>query len=369
MSAAVWKVAAGIVTVLVAAVIVTVATTAAARRETTPTPSAAAEQRCTAARSVGFAGGAEMMTKSNAAVEREFAAMAAMGARWVRIGIEWDVVEAERGTLDWRVPDRVITLAKKHGFQVLAVVFGTPEWARLPQEASSDAALPGSAARFGRFVRDAARHEGDRVQAWEIWNEPNLVFRSFPRPDVVRYHRLLIAASRAVKSVSPSTPVITGGLAPTGDDGINYSPSTFVKQLYALGDIDEWDGVGIHPYTFPALPEDTSTSTWNTYLRLDLVFDTMRQAGDGRKQVWITEFGAPTGGDPAKAVTEDDQKTAIMQILSRMAVDPLIGPTIIHSAVDRGGRNPDDIENHFGLMHTDFTPKPAYTAISEFTHC
>lgn len=356
----------GLVGMLVLAIGVTVSLSTGS--PSTSAPSGPSEG-CVARDVVGIAGGAEMMTLPDAQLNRELDAMRSMGATWIRIGVDWDVVEPAPGMFDWRVPDRIVDRARAKGFRVLGLVLDTPVWARMPGGGGSPHGLPADPKRFGQFAGQAAAHYAGRISTWEIWNEPNIIVFAKPRPDVARYHAMLVAAAREIRSrTSPATRVVTGGLAPAGDDGTNISPTTFLAELYGLGDRGSWDAVGMHPYTYPALPDDASTASWNAYIRMGISRDIMRRSGDGAKQIWITEFGAPTGGDPGRDVSLQGQADAMVTVLTRAGSDPLVGPVIIHNTRDRGS-DPNDIEDHFGLLYENFAPKPAYRAIQRIARC
>ncbi|GAA1479679.1 hypothetical protein GCM10009624_01190 [Gordonia sinesedis] len=316
---------------------------------------------------VGVATGTELLDLSQAQLNRELDAMRAMGAKWIRVGIEWDAIEPERGQFDWRSPDRVINTAVGRGFRVLALVHNTPRWARPNAAMPSMHTLPRNADEYATFAGEAAARYGDRVQNWEVWNEPNIIEFAKPRPDVRRYHDMLVAASRTIRErAGREVTIVSGGLAPAPESATRIAPDTFVRQLYALGATDSWDAVAIHPYTYPALPNDQSTSSWNTFLRLPQIRRIIDAAGGERTPIWITEFGAPTGGSRDRAVTPDQQAQAISTVLTSVGADPRYGPTFIYAPRDRG-TDPNEIEDHFGLLYRDFTPKPAYRTIQDLT--
>ncbi|MCV7227164.1 glycosyl hydrolase [Mycolicibacterium komossense] len=329
-----------------------------------PAPESTAEPvNCAAGEDIGIAGGAELMSLSDDDLDRELSFMRAAGVRWLRVGADWAVVEGTRGQENWGQTDRVVDFALARGFRLLGIVLSTPQWAR-PADASGETfALPADVKEFGRFAGDAAARYAGRIGAWEIWNEPNNPIFAKPRPDVAVYASMIEAASAQIRARAPGAQIITAGLAPAGDDGLSIAPTTFVDQLYNVADKGSWDAVGIHPYTYPALPDDPDTGDWNTFQRIEIIRNTMVDNGDGGKKIWITEFGAPTGGAPDQAVSEDAQATAISQGIDRMRGASYFGPLFIHQSRDRGA-DPNDVEDHFGLLRLDFSEKPAYAVVS-----
>ncbi|OBF27947.1 hypothetical protein [Mycobacterium sp. ACS4331] len=315
---------------------------------------------------IGVAGGAELMRLSDAELARELDLMRAAGVRRIRVGAEWSTVERVEGQQDWSQTDRVVDAALERGMQVLGVVLSSPSWAVDPTARGDQWALPADPATFGRFAGDAAAHYAGRITAWEIWNEPNIPTFARPKPDVAAYAAMLSAAAEHIRGRVPGVTLITAGLAPAGDDGQSIAPTTFLEQLYRVGDRSAWDAVGMHPYTYPALPDSPGTADWNAFQRISLMRGIMEDHGDGAKRIWLTEFGAPTGGQSDAAVSEADQARAIRQAIERIRSATYFGPIFIHQTRDRGA-DPDDVEDHFGLLRLDFSEKPAYHLVSEMT--
>jgi polysaccharide biosynthesis protein PslG len=318
---------------------------------------------CAAGEDVGVAGGSDLMRVSEADLNRELDLMRAAGVRWLRVEANWNTVEGVAGQENWSDTDRVVTAALARGFRVLGLVLSTPAWARPADAVGESFALPADPQQFGRFAGDAAARYAGRVSAWEIWNEPNNPVFAKPRPDVAAYAAMIDAAATHIRNRAPGAQIISAGLAPAEDDGTSIAPSTFLDQLYRVGDKSAWDAVGIHPYTFPALPDAPDTGDWNTFQRIDLIRKVMSDNGDSGKKVWVTEFGAPTGGPADESVSDDAQADAIRQGIQRVRGASYFGPIFIYQLRD-GGSNPNDVEDHFGLLRGDFSEKPAYTAVS-----
>jgi hypothetical protein len=203
------------------------------------------------------------------------------------------------------------------------------------------------------------------VHVWELWNEPNLRGSWGAKPDAKAYAALLTAGAAAARSADPIARILTGGLAPAVDagDGSEISPVTFVRGIYAAGARRSLDAVAVHPYSYPAMPRDPATASWNTYERLPLVHDVMAANGDDAKQIWLTEFGAPTG-TAGGAVSLDVQATIARNGLLGAQDWPWSGPIFWYSARDRG-TDAGDREANFGLVRMDFSAKPAYAAFVE----
>jgi hypothetical protein len=133
-----------------------------------------------------------------------------------------------------------------------------------------------------------------------------------------------------------------------------------VNGYYANGAKGYFDGIGIHPYCYPTLPNDSDIS-WSTFKQQWTVHDIMVTNGDGDKLVWNTESGAPTDVGTGH-VTDAVQAETIRQVLQAGLDNLWMGPQLIYTLRDPG-TSTTDREDHFGIVRRDFTPKPAYTTV------
>ncbi|MFY2791615.1 hypothetical protein [Rhodococcus sp. MALMAid1271] len=307
---------------------------------------------------LGFTGGAAFLTLDDATLNNELGAGREIGASWVRVVVNWAAIETTPGVFDWGNTDRVINAARAQGYSVLAVLGGTPGWAQGGIASPLPGAVPLDAGTFGTFAGAAAAHLGDRVDSYEVWNEPNIP-TFFAPVDAVRYTSLLRAAYPAIHKADPGATVLSAGLATTMNVGAwTVAPVTFLQQMYAAGAGGFMDAVALHPYTFPFTVENDPNGQW---AQVDQAYGTMMANGDGGKKIWITELGAPTGNSPM-AVTEDAQAAIIGSSLSKASSLPYIGPVFVHSLRD-SGLDPADAEQNYGLLRFDFSHKPAFGVV------
>lgn len=324
-------------------------------------------QRCdgaTAKGRVGVSDGADLLDMSNVALDRTLNAARDAGIWAVRVDVDWSHVEVEPGRRDWSRVDRVIHAVRTHGMCAHGLLTYAPAWAADPAERPVGSYFAPRPDTFASFASQTATRYRHAVSVWEIWNEPNTVRFFKPRPDAATYGALLAAAYTAIKAVGTDLTVVSGGLAPAEDNGSDIAPTTFLKGLYQAGANRYFDAFGIHPYTYPALPNDLSTSAWNTALRLRDMHDTMVDGGDPAKHIWVTECGAPTGTSPV-AVSDAAQADSI-RILLRAARDVAwLGPAFVYSLRD-SGTDAADPEQNFGILHHDLTAKPSYAVVRGF---
>lgn len=325
-----------------------------------PTPPPAPPTGC-GSNDIGVATGAPIMYLPDAELDRELDAIRDVGARWIRIDMDWSVIEPTRGQQNWAVTDRVVDRARARGLEVVGIIAYTPAWARVAGGGDTHG-RPADPAAFGSFARQVAQRYASRVNHWEIWNEPNLTNFFRPRPDVGKYVELLAAAAPAIRSVQQNARILNGGLAPAVDGGGNISPVTYVEQLYARGAHQYFDILSIHPYSYPALPSDASTQSWNTFYRMRLMRDTMVRYGDAATPIWATEFGAPTG-TASNAVSAQRQADILADGIAEARRLGWVEKVFVYSMRDRGS-NPSDVEQNFGLLSQNFTPKPSRAVVA-----
>lgn len=305
----------------------------------------------------GFSPGASIFGNDDDVLRREMRAMAAAGARWVRLDLDWSHIGRVPGRLDWCSTDRGMVAARAAGLDVIGLATYTPEWAR--PAGSTDKHPPLDVSHYGAFVEAAvARYRPIGVRVFELWNEPNISHFWQPRVDPAAYSRLLQAGSAAARRAAADVVVLPAGTAPASDDkdGRSLSAVTFLEGIYAAGGGPAFDAVATHPYTYPQGPLESGT----TFARLDRLRAVMEAHGDGAKKIWLTEMGAPTGDAP-RAVSEEAQADAVTAVLRRAPTLAWIGPIIWYSYRD-SGIDPEDTEANFGLVRRDFDPKRALQA-------
>jgi hypothetical protein len=339
----------------------TVPTTMPVAPPTTVAPPAAARM------GGGFSEGSTILWTSDADLVRQLDGMVSIGAKWLRVDVDWSVIERQRGTFDWSIPDRVINGARARGMSVLGMLAYTPAWAR--PAGTTDKCPPTDVGAFANFARAAAEHYQGVVSAFEIWNEPNSRHFWQPSPDPVAFTALLGAAYVAVKAVNPAATVVTGGFSPAPDaaDGSMIAPATFLQRVYAAGGAGKFDAVGHHPSNYPFMP--TRPETIFNYNAFGGVTPVLRNLmvlnGDGAKRIWATEMGAPVPFVVnGVATTPEYMASYITEAYETWKQWTWTGPLFWYSYRD-GGTDPNDLEHHFGVVTNNFVPKePALSAIS-----
>lgn len=301
---------------------------------------------------------------------------ATLGAGWVRADLAWSTVQAAGpGSYDWSAFDALVTAGRSRGLTVLPVLAWAPAWAR--PAGSSWNFGPTDPALFAAFCgQAAARYASQGVHTFEVWNEPNLPGYWAPKPDPAAYGRLLAAASASIKQANPGAQVIFGGMAasrPTIPDGL-ISPQDFLTAACVVGAHRVVDAIGFHPYTYPqkASPQG---SWWLIAKTATSLRSILTYYGAPFMPVWVTEYGAPTGGPgpvwdgtgsaPAGSdhTSEAWQAAIATDVVSLAAADPNVAVLIWYSGTDLSATDQTTPENWFGYRRADGTAKPAFAAL------
>ena len=181
--------------------------------------------------------------------------------------------------------------------------------------------------QWGHYRFLDAQLYADRIDAWEIGNEPNLIEEWGLPPDPAAYARLLEVAYQQIKAADPDAIVVSAGLAPVGapppssggGDPNHVNDLDYLRAMYEHGAADYFDVLGLHTFGFgrppevapdgelcPALPTGRATYVRRQgpqidrgcqpveglcFRRAEQVRAIMVEYGDGEKPAWATEFG------------------------------------------------------------------------------
>lgn len=329
---------------------------------------------------VGIAYGNTLWGMSDDALAQALDDAVDIGAGWIRADLSWaDVQPNSPQQFVWEPFDRVVDQARQRDLDVLPILSYTPAWARRP-DCSTSKCAPADPAQFAQFAGAAAKRYDKRgVHAWEIWNEPNSAGFWQPSADPVAYTRLLQASAEAIRAAQPNGVVVLGGLATLSTGSGNTSVADF---LLPPGEspLRFVDVLAVHPYTFP-IPSGALGPWASPRLPADSGLPYLRQvlaaAGVPHLPIWITEYGAPTGG-PGVAwgesdslsgnpdhVTEPQQAAIAFDAVGTAASGTGTGALFWYTDRDLNVSGEDTTENYYGLRRADGTQKPAFAAIRD----
>ena len=305
--------------------------------------------------SVGLAGPHDWENYTLAEYQGVLADVTSMGMKRIRISALWNRIESVQGTYRWDQIDMLVNTAVAAGIQPLVVLQGVPTWTRPDFEEGQ-----GFRPEWEAFCTAVATRYAGVVPAYEIWNEPNLD-RFWHEGNPLNFSDVLSRAVTKIKAADPHALVISGAMAPSENSTTTTEPLDFIRSLYTQNALQGVDGIGWHPYSFPEMP--SGTSDWNTFRKMDELKDLIVD-NNHAAQIWITEVGAPTGGDVG--VGEEVQAAIIDDALNLAAEDPLMGPVFVYTHKDLH-MGEADMESWFGIYTSTGDPKPAVAAIQAIT--
>jgi hypothetical protein len=196
--------------------------------------------------------------------------------------VTWPDLEPSKGLWRFETLDAYVSLAQQHGTGILLPLGGSPRWASARPTEPTDyypgfTAEPANIEDWRTFVRTVALRYKGRIQAYEIWNEPNL--RQFWTGTTDQMLTLTKEASQIIHSVDPNALVVSPAAA--ADYGVPWL-AEFLKK----GGGEYVDVIGFHFYVSPhtLLPEDMLPI-------IQRVRQVVSENGLRNKPLWNTETG------------------------------------------------------------------------------
>ncbi len=296
---------------------------------------------------------------------------AELGIAWTRVRFAWHEIQPN-GPEDWNPPWPAERLEAEHraGREIVALVLGTPEWARadprvpgVPRGLYEDESRPEN--EWAAFLRRLATTY-PYIRTWIIWNEPDIWDPSYPGytwgGSEADFVRLLRVAYRTLKGLNRENRVLLGAFTYWWDAVYGRRPY-FERFLEALDRDPEaprynryFDGLCVNLYFNPDSLYDLIR--WHHERMQDHGFD---------RPIWLTETNAAPSEDPTWPVprpmfriTLEEQAAFIGQALA-LALAAGTERLAVYKLIDNPGdhfANPEP----FGLVREDGSPRPAYQA-------
>ncbi|MCL5026010.1 MAG: beta-galactosidase, partial [Chloroflexi bacterium] len=328
-------------------------------------------------------------------MERDMRLARDAGFTWVKQMFQWNYIEGKaKGKYEWNEPDRILAAARANGLKVLARVDYSPRWARPAGADPNGNGPPTNYQDFADFMFAlASRYRSDSaygtINAYQIWNEPNLDREWGMRPpNAEEYVSLLKVAYQAVKSADPKALVISAGMSPTTTDAPNARPDTaFVEAMYKAGGQKYFDMLGVHAPGFKASPEmspdevaqdpqynhgERGAGRVYDFRHVEDLRAIMEKYGDADKRIAVLEYGwtSDDRSDSAykwHAVTEQEKADYIVGAIryARGHWRPWIGlMSLIYIASPQW--TPQNEQYYWSITFPDGSPRAAYDTLKDF---
>ncbi|MEV6301266.1 hypothetical protein AB0M02_17790 [Actinoplanes sp. NPDC051861] len=260
----------------------------------------------------------------------------------VRVSLSWQKYQLSRGgPINWTELDDQVNQLRAKGMRVLLMLGYAPSWANGHSGERAEVWFPTEDADWKAIVDATVAHFGDKVQIYEVWNEPNWVpeFGNYDlKPPVERYWELVRIASASIRATCESCTVLAGGSAYAKSDN---TPSQWLGYAYEHGYRSDFDAVALHPYSRwdgPGVP-DCGVSEMQGFGPLDglcgeltRVRAAMVAGGDSGKKIWATEIGYPTTlTNPALV---ERARYNMLQALRMWRLASYTGPFLVFTHLD-----------------------------------
>jgi Glycosyl hydrolases family 39 len=196
--------------------------------------------------------------------------------------VTWPDLEPSKGQWQFGKLDGYVSLAQQHGTGILLTLGGSPTWASARPQLRSNyypgfTAEPADIEDWRIYVRTVVSRYKGRIQAYEIWNEPNLT--DYWSGSTDQMLTLTKEASQIIRNVDPNALVVSPSA--TAAYGIPWL-ADFLKK----GGGQYVDVIAFHfyvdPHTLP--PEDMLPV-------IQRVRQVLAENGSANKPVWNTETG------------------------------------------------------------------------------
>jgi O-antigen ligase len=229
-------------------------------------------------------------------LEAELGQIEAAGFVWVRQPFLWQNIQPDAASdFAWDDYDAIVSAVDEHDrLQLVAVLDGTPAWARSKLAEGHAFAPPARIADYAAFAQAVADRYGDTITYYQIWDEPNIrIHWGYMDPRPAHYTTMLCSAYAAIHSTDPHANVIAAALAPNVEAGPeNLSDLRFLRAMYELGAGDCFDAAAAKPYGYSTGPYDRRVDAGVlNFSRWILLREEMVRRGDGKKPLWGSNFG------------------------------------------------------------------------------
>ncbi|HOY70786.1 MAG TPA: cellulase family glycosylhydrolase [Methylotenera sp.] len=250
-------------------------------------------------------------------------ALRQLGAQVIRLPVTWHLMEeSQKGTVPewfWQELDAEVAASRALNAKLIITFSQTPCWASSDPKKNCENQdwnvlyPPKNMQDYADAIGLMAKRYQGRVLAYEIWNEPNLIYFWHGLPPrttrndeygsfvslngAVEYAKMVVAAYRAVKSNDPQAVVLAGSIA--GGD------TDFLSVLYQNPQFKySFDAISMHPYT-SEYPGDNPKGTrfgpnecpqgafsyWCSSVSVQRIRKILDAKGQASKKIWFTEFG------------------------------------------------------------------------------
>jgi hypothetical protein len=307
------------------------------------------------------------------------------GFNWVKHQVEWATIEPKPLQYDFSQLDAIIGAASAADLKVLLSVQHAPAFDKTP----ASGLFPSDPNTYKVFLQTLSSRYKGKVTAYEVWNEENLSREAGPgNVDPSHYLPILEAGATGIRAGDPSALVLLGAPSPTGVNSADAMDDVqYLNALYAIngGEVKGfYDALSTHPSGFsnppdctPQTPQCSLSGGWNNdpsffaFSRVAQYRDVMTRNGESGKKIWFSEFGycsgttPPTGYEYCKYLTPQNQADFLVQAFTKARSLDYVGGMVVWNLNFQMAVPATDEKWGFSVLQNDWSPRPAYSALSQ----
>jgi hypothetical protein len=283
-------------------------------------------------------------------LDREYRLLDEMGVTWVQKDFSWNSIQpAAKQDLppdkwNWSGFDAYVRRANGEGKKILGMLLYDTDWIHWGKDEPDRYVSAEEIPLFYTYARETVRRYNGKngygkVDAWAIWNEPNLSSR-FWRGTKKEFFTLTRETAQTIRELDEAEETETflvGGVFNT----LVLLDGKWVTGLFDSGAMEQVDAIAYHPY----MPGAQSTA-----LSYRLFRKKVARYGFADK-IWVNEVGYPTTGirNYGTEVAESNMPDVVTKTAALLAAEG--AKTIFwYHLFDNPERDPNDSEDWFGLI-------------------
>ncbi len=248
----------------------------------------------------------------------------------------------------WDKVDAILRQQMDVNPRVEVIIEGTPPWAAITPErleegkkAGRPHVVPPDNDLYAKAIEDFIDRYGDRIDSYEIWNEPNIV--QFWRGSIDEYVAMYLKIVPVIRKKDPTARIIAAGMAGVHEE--------FIERMIDSGALAMADLIAIHPYAGKG-------PGW------DLVFGQCEGAMFNHgiaTEIYSNESGFPYRNaewfKPPPVYTPQVQADMLSKAMSRLMAGDVAKVNVFHAGGD---------SHEYGLFDASGSPRPAYSVFADY---
>lgn len=263
--------------------------------------------------------------------EKDLAMIKETGAAFIRTDFDWDYCQPKKeNPIIFNHHDEMMYPVNKLGLKTLGIL---------------SSPYPESYDLWQYYVNQLVSHYKSSISYWEIINEADLWHTRQSDYTSENYVEELKIASKIIKKNSKAKLLFSG---------ISNANVGFIEKVFSQNITSNFDIMNIHWYSNKSIEPE---SFFEYFKHLHDIMQLYKVD----KPVWLTETGCTTSSRFADENTQARRLPRIFLISFGCGIDKVFWYK------SRSRELSDDSEDHYGLWHKDYLPKPAFYAYKTLT--